>query len=143
VENPISQVIPAPSFREAMIFPDDENGDVLRRMAAGGDDLTQPRAVDFTVVFPSEDAANQFAEEFRGKGYKTCVRFAEVEEDCPWDVIVVKNMVPTHEGITEFENELQDAADAVGGRNDGLTNNTSPPIAREERQNRSSLDCCE
>ena len=33
-----------------MEFPDDENGDVLRRMAANGDDLTRPRNIDFTVV---------------------------------------------------------------------------------------------
>ena len=28
-------------------FPDDENGDVLRRMHEHGDDLSQPRMMDF------------------------------------------------------------------------------------------------
>ncbi len=102
-----------------MIFPDDENGDVLRRMEAGGDDLTRPRDVDFTVVFPSEDAASQFAKLFRDRGHRTSVAFSEVVKNCPWDVVVVKNMVPSYEGITEFENILQDVADVFGGHNDG------------------------
>jgi len=45
-------------------FPNDENGDVLRRLQNDGDDLTQPRNIDFTVVFPTEDASQQFAEHF-------------------------------------------------------------------------------
>lgn len=32
-------------------FPNDANGDVLRRMEAQGDDLSRPRNVDFTVIF--------------------------------------------------------------------------------------------
>lgn len=35
-----------------MIYPNDPNGDVLRRMEAEGDNLTKPRDIDFTVVFP-------------------------------------------------------------------------------------------
>jgi Regulator of ribonuclease activity B len=44
-----------------MVYPDDANGDALRRMAAQGDDLTRPRNVDFTVVFVDESSAEQFA----------------------------------------------------------------------------------
>jgi hypothetical protein len=31
-------------------FPKDENGDVLRRMQADGDDLSKARDIDFTVT---------------------------------------------------------------------------------------------
>jgi hypothetical protein len=48
-----------------MIYPDDDNGDVLRRLEKQGDDLTRPRNIDFSVVFPVESAAKQFAEYFR------------------------------------------------------------------------------
>ncbi|HLJ25434.1 MAG TPA: ribonuclease E inhibitor RraB [Candidatus Angelobacter sp.] len=34
-----------------MIYPNDSNGDALRRMEAQGDDLTIPRDIDFTVAF--------------------------------------------------------------------------------------------
>lgn len=40
-------------------FPDDENGDVLWDMAQDGDDLTKPREVDFSVIFPTEKAENE------------------------------------------------------------------------------------
>jgi hypothetical protein len=59
--------------RQAMEFPDDENGDVLRRMAANGDDLSLPRNIDFTVVFPIESTAQQFAKHFHELGYATSV----------------------------------------------------------------------
>jgi hypothetical protein len=32
-------------------FPKDENGDVLRRMYEGGDNLTQARVIDFCYIF--------------------------------------------------------------------------------------------
>ena len=43
-------------------FPDDENGDVLREMYARGDDLSQPRMVDFCFAFPGRRQALAFAE---------------------------------------------------------------------------------
>jgi hypothetical protein len=36
-----------------------------------------------------------------------------------WDVIVVRHMVPSHEGITNFENLLQSVAERWGGQKDG------------------------
>lgn len=42
-------------------FPDDENGDVLRRMERNGDDLNISRNIDFSVVFPSEAEGDEFA----------------------------------------------------------------------------------
>jgi hypothetical protein len=53
-----------------MLLPDDENGDVLRRMVAKGDDLTRPRNIDFSVLFADEGSAEKFAEHFRSLGYQ-------------------------------------------------------------------------
>ena len=100
-------------------LPDDDNGDVLRRLEAQGDDLTQPRNIDFTVVFPTEDAAEHFAAHFRKEGYIVSVEFAETVKELPWDVIVVRHMTPSHRGISEFETTLQEVADNLGGLNDG------------------------
>ena len=58
-----------------MEYPGDENGDALRRMEAAGDDLTGPRDVDFTVVFPNGGGAEQFAKHFRTLGYVATVEF--------------------------------------------------------------------
>jgi len=102
-----------------MEFPDDENGDVLRRMAANGDDLSLPRNIDFTVVFPNESTAQQFAKHFHELGYATSVELTATAESFPWDVVIVKHMVPSHREIGSFENELQTVAGPVGGHNDG------------------------
>ncbi|HET9182932.1 MAG TPA: ribonuclease E inhibitor RraB [Candidatus Angelobacter sp.] len=101
------------------IYPDDENGNVLRDMEAHGDDLTKPRNIDFVVVFAHASLAEQFAQHFRELGYAVSVQDTETEEDFRWDVIVVKHMVPTYEGITDFENVLQSVADRWEGHNDG------------------------
>jgi|SRR5579884_1366199 len=108
-----------------MFYPDDDNGNVLRRMAEQGKDLTEARDIDFVVVFEQASSAEQFAKHFRELGYKVSVEDtssfedAEKEDNFPWDVIVVKHMVPTHEGITNFEDLLQSVADRWNGHNDG------------------------
>jgi hypothetical protein len=102
-----------------MIFPDDDNGNVLRRMAAQGKDLTKVRNIDFVVVFADASAAEQFAEHFRQLKYTVSVRETATEEGFPWDVIVVKHMTPTYEGISDFEDLLQSVADRWNGHNDG------------------------
>ena len=102
-----------------MMFPDDDTSDALRRLHAQGDPLTNPRDVDFAVVFPSELAAKQFADHFRSLGYKATVELTESGRELPWDVTVIKHMVPSHEAIEEFEDLLQNVADGFGGKNDG------------------------
>jgi len=56
-----------------MIHPNDANADVLRRMEARGDDLTKPRNIDFTVVFPDGNSAERFAQHFRALGHQVSV----------------------------------------------------------------------
>jgi hypothetical protein len=102
-----------------MTFPNDENGDVLRRMEASGDDLARSRNIDFTVVFPDEKAAVRFASHFRELGLAASIEFTQTVETLPWDVLVVKHMMPSHEAIGSFEKMLQDVAAPLGGRNDG------------------------
>jgi hypothetical protein len=104
---------------EPMILPDDENGDVLRRMQANGDDLSKPRGIDFTVVLSSEENAKEFRKYFSALGYATTLENTGCVEDLPWDVVVVKEMVPTHSAITSFELELETISKTLCGRNDG------------------------
>lgn len=104
---------------EPVFFPDDENGDVLRRMQANGDDLSKVRGIDFTVVLPNEENAKEFVRKFSALGYTTSLENTACVEDLPWDVVVVKELVPTHSAITSFELELEAVAQTLGGRNDG------------------------
>jgi Regulator of ribonuclease activity B len=101
-----------------MIHPNDDTGDALRRLEADGDDLTRARNIDFTVVFPDELNAERFAEYFRERGHVVSVERSEVEEGPSWDVTVVNKMAPSHAGIADFENILQEVADTLDGKND-------------------------
>jgi Regulator of ribonuclease activity B len=102
-----------------MNHPDDDNGDVLRRMESNGDDLSRARNLDFVVVFPDQASAEIFASTFRQLGHAVSIDFAETVKELPWDVTVVNHMVPSHQDITEFESLLQDETTSRGGRNDG------------------------
>ena len=105
--------------RDSTRFPDDENGDILFRMYSDGDDLSAPRDVDFNVVLPDRAAAKKFGDHFHKLGYKVTAEKARTVPELPWDVNVVKHMLPTHEGVTAFEAELDAVASPLGGRNDG------------------------
>jgi hypothetical protein len=100
-------------------FPDDENGDVLRRMQENGDDFTILRKIDFTVVFPDQDSAEGFRARVRRLGFEGSVELTNCVPELPWDVVVVNHMLPSHRGITDFENQLETLALEFGGRNDG------------------------
>jgi hypothetical protein len=102
-----------------MKYPDDANGDALRRMEEGGDDLTRPRDIEFAVVFPDENTATQFAHHVCRFGFAASPELTGTDEDFPWDVIVVKHMIPSHGEIGAFEDWLQCVADTFGGQNDG------------------------
>jgi len=97
----------------------EENEDVLRRMRSSGNDLSQSRDINFSVVFPDETAANQFAYQFASDDCSVNVRKSGCVEELPWDVTVTKHMYPKNEDITEFEAFLESIASSYNGRNDG------------------------
>ena len=98
-------------------IPNDENGDVLRRMLGNGDDLSKPRMIDFCYVFPERRQVLAFAELVNGRELEVCISYNE--ERHMWDAIVKRYMVPTHQGITAFELTLASQAESVGGEADG------------------------
>lgn len=106
-------------------FPADENGNVLRLMAAHGDDLTRARVVDFAHLLPNEAMARQMAAAAARLGFAVQVEPIEddeAESDQPvgaWDVTCSQEMVPTHAGITAAERQLDALARSFGGRADG------------------------
>jgi hypothetical protein len=100
-------------------FPDDENGDVLWRMAQEGDDLSLPREVNFSVIFPTEEAALKFAVHLLRNEQKVSFAPYEEHDELPWQVEAHPVMVPSHENISGYERELEMTAARLSGRNDG------------------------
>ncbi len=99
--------------------PDDENGDVLRRMIARGDDLSRPRIVDFAHVFATETAARAFAAQAEAEGLFAVVELTETAPDMPWDVVVEHPLAPSHAAVTTLELRLAEMAERLGGHADG------------------------
>jgi hypothetical protein len=102
-----------------LIFPLDDNGDVLGKLQRGGDDLSLPRDIDFSVVFATEVNATAFAKLFDSPDNRVQVKRADVAPGLPWDVTVTRHMVPDHGAIGDFEEALVRRASPLGGRNDG------------------------
>ncbi len=98
-------------------FPDDTNGDVLRRMQGSGDDLARARMIDFCFAFPERRQAVAFAEIVEDRDLEVCISYYEERE--MWQAIVKRYMVPIHADITRIELALSDRAESVGGEADG------------------------
>ena len=98
-------------------FPDDENGDVLRCMYDDGDDMSQPRIIDFCFAFPERKQALAFAEIVDDRDVEVCISYYEERE--MWQAIAKRHMIPTHQDITALELSLAAHAQSVGGEADG------------------------
>jgi hypothetical protein len=107
-------------------FPDDENGEVLRRMAATGVDLVSPRVMDFEHCFPNEHSARAFHEAVRETVLKARLIPPEPKEGSGWEVQCRQRMIPTHAAITETEAKLAAVARKFGGYPDGWGTLSNP-----------------
>ena len=104
-------------MESTMEFPSDENGDVLRRMQSSGDDLAQPRMIDFCFIFEDRAAAIKFTTALDDRELEVCIAYNQRRSF--WDVIVKRYMVPTHQGISNLEASLTEIAYSTGGKPDG------------------------
>jgi hypothetical protein len=100
-------------------IPDDATGDVLRGMLAGGDPLTSPRDIDFSVVFPSERAAIAFCRLLAAEDFVLRHERSDVSMLLSWDVTATRHMVPRYQDIVAIENYLGAHAGKFGGEIDG------------------------
>lgn len=115
------------------MYPDDENGQVLRDMQAAGVDLASPRVIDFQHVFPDEPSARRFWQAVRSRVDEANLFEPEGDDgEAGWEVECRIRMVPTHAAITELETSLAALAEQFGGHADGwgsLSNPDGSPAA--------------
>jgi len=99
-------------------FPNDADGDALRRFIEQGSDLTKPMHIDFQVAVPDEMAANGLAEVALRLGYSVSV-YASPECSLPWTCECSTRMVATYDAVMAIQRELAELASPFGGRPDG------------------------
>ncbi|EXF47406.1 Superfamily II DNA/RNA helicase, SNF2 family [Pseudomonas sp. BAY1663] len=97
-------------------FHEDVSSTVLRRMKEGGFDFARVHPIDFYAVFPEQDRAQMAARNFRGETINTQVF---PREDGAWNLQVSKVMYATFDGIGNFEQDLEDLVEPLGGVLDG------------------------
>jgi hypothetical protein len=101
----------------AATYPQDDDGDALRRLQASGNDMSRPMDIDFTVAVDDEAAGRRVAESAAARGFRVEVE-QDDEEGC-WTVYCTKEMLATHEGVTAAQNELNALSRPHGGSCDG------------------------
>jgi hypothetical protein len=107
------------AHRDLTVFPDDDNGDVLWRMQQNGDNLSTPREIDFSIIFPTEDEVLAFAIYLLRNDQKVSFSPYDGDEEMPWQVQAHPFMAPTYDAISEYEAQLAEDSAEFNGRNDG------------------------
>jgi Regulator of ribonuclease activity B len=98
-------------------FPDDENGDVLRKMHAAGDNLDAARDINFSFVFKTQSEAERFAAAVTAPDFRA--EASAFPERKMWQAEVTFFMLPTYAAISELETRLSKVAAEYGGSPDG------------------------
>ena len=98
-------------------FPDNADGDALRRLTESGADMTSPMVIDFAVAIPDESTGRAIALKAIEIGYKTSVN--QDSESSEWTCYCSKAMFPTYEDVLNCQLELDKIAVAYGGFADG------------------------
>lgn len=97
-------------------YPKDDNGEVLWRLIENGDDLSIARDVDFSLDFPSEQAALDCGLFLFKNEYKVQLDPPlEDEPGSPWTVQVIPYMSLGHAEVSHLESYFKDVARHFGG----------------------------
>ncbi len=94
-------------------FPDNADGDALRRLAESGADMTSPMVIDFAVAIPDESTGRAIALKAIEIGYKT--NLDQDSESSEWICYCSKTMFAAYEDVLNCQLELDKIAVAYGG----------------------------
>jgi hypothetical protein len=108
----------------ALSFPDDADGDALRRVERRGSDMSRPMKIDFMIDVPNQRAGEAIASRAEALGYMVKVVYdageAGTEDDVPsWTCYCTKRMLATYEGVVAVQVELEAISSPFGGHCDG------------------------
>lgn len=99
-------------------FPNDADGDALRKVIQCGSDLSKPMLIDFQVAVPDESSAIAFSKIAQRLGYQ--VRSYE-SEGCklPWTSECSTRTLATYANVIAIQIELAEISFPFGGLLDG------------------------
>ena len=111
-------------------FPNDADGDALRRFVESGSDLAKPMSIDFQVAVPDENAAKGLAEIAYKLGYRVRL-YPSPECSLPWTCECSARMMASYDAVIAIQKE-SDIASPFGGKPDGWGSLGNKPAERSE-----------
>ena len=91
-------------------YPNDADGDTLRRIANDGVDMTKPLMVEFHVSVPDAEEAQKIERLIGNVGF--CCKRNYDDIDNEWLVICSKEMVPSYENVVSTQKMLAELVSA-------------------------------
>lgn len=91
-------------------FPDDADGDALRRVASDGSDMSRPMLIDFMVEASTQHDAEAIARIGEQRGYTAQI----AEDDGCWTVYLAVTMLASHEGVVARQREISSFVSPFG-----------------------------
>ncbi len=99
-------------------FPNDADGDALRRVLSDGSDMSRPMYVDFHVSVPDEASAKALAAVTLKLGYRVSV-YDSPKFSPLWTCQCSTRMLVTYESVIAIQQELGEISAEFGGHPDG------------------------
>lgn len=106
--------------RDLSLFPSNKTGDVLWQMQQAGDDLEQPREVEFSVLFPSQTLALRFGQLLLENNQKLSFTPFQDNEEYPWEITAYPEMSLSYENISAYQELLETSGEPLKGIFDGF-----------------------
>jgi hypothetical protein len=100
-----------------MDYPNDSDGDSLRRVLEGGSDMSAPMTIDFSVTVPNESAARRVADLVSEHGFDPSI--SDNEGRGAWSVYCSKTMLATYDSVVSVTAQLNELTKPQGGVCDG------------------------
>jgi len=97
-------------------YQEDVSSKVLQRMKEGGFDFARVHAIEFYAVFLDREQASKVAGNFRGECVHTQV---SPGDEGGWELQVSRVMHATFDGITAFQDALENLVEPLGGQING------------------------
>src|SRR5688572_11898716 len=99
-------------------FPNDADGDALRRIAEDGSDMSRPMLINFHVAVPDEQSAQALGEVACKLGYRVEL-YESSECTLPFTCECSTRMLATYQGVMAIQEELAALSKPFGGIPDG------------------------
>lgn len=122
------KTVTPPVFVGKFQYPNDADGDALRRIADDGVDMANPIEFEFSILVKGDENAKVIAEKLKAVnladtlnikhngGYKEGEVISVENKDFwnSWTVTISHTMIPTYEAVIEFQQTLVELCGDIG-----------------------------